>query len=69
MADKTPLRARIREAGGLYLWLNTTLIRLAGPPHVSPNVPRNRDGDACAHCGRRRDEHAPGADGTLVCPR
>ncbi|MBO3662415.1 hypothetical protein [Microbacterium stercoris] len=68
MTEKTPLGTRIREAGGLYLWLNKTLIRLAGPPQVSPNLPRNRDGDACAHCGLRRDAHREDADGTLHCP-
>jgi hypothetical protein len=68
MSDKAPLRDRIREAGGLYQWVNTTLIRLAGPPHVSPNLPRNRDGDACAHCGRRKDEHMSSDDGALHCP-
>ncbi|MER7797847.1 hypothetical protein [Microbacterium sp. NPDC096154] len=68
MAEKTPLRDRIREAGGLYQWANTTLIRLAGPPHVSPNLPRNRDADPCANCGRRRDEHTQDAAGALVCP-
>lgn len=68
MSDKAPLRDRVREAGGLYQWFNATLIRLAGPPHVSPNLPRNRDGDACAHCGRRKDEHTRSDDGTLHCP-
>ncbi|WP_345749998.1 hypothetical protein [Microbacterium rhizophilus] len=68
MAEKTPLRDRIRDAGGLYQWFNTTLIRLAGPPHVSPNLPRNRDADPCARCGRRKDEHRPAVDGGLRCP-
>jgi hypothetical protein len=68
MADKTPLRTRIREAGGLYQWFNSTLIRLAGPAHVSPNLPRNRDADPCAHCGARRDRHTTLADGSLACP-
>ena len=68
MAEKTSLRTRIRDAGGLYLWLNTTLIRLAGPPHVSPNLPRNRDADLCTHCGHRRDAHTEAPDGALHCP-
>lgn len=67
MTEKAPWRERVRDAGGLYLWLNATLIRLAGPPQVSPNLPRNRDADPCAHCGRRRDEHRAEAD-ALVCP-
>lgn len=68
MGDKTPLRVRIAQAGGLYQWANATLIRLAGPPHVSPNVPRNRDADPCAHCGHRKDAHTVGPDGALHCP-
>ncbi|GAA3660067.1 hypothetical protein [Microbacterium marinilacus] len=68
MAEKAPLRTRIREAGGLYLWFNSALIRLAGPPHVSPNLPRNRDADPCGHCGARKDEHRAQADGSLACP-
>jgi len=68
MAETKPLRDRIREAGGLYHWANATLIRLAGPPHVSPNLPRNRDGDPCAHCGAPRSAHQPGPDGELRCP-
>ena len=42
MADDTPrppLHTRIREAGGLYAWLNTQLIRLAGPASVGPYEP------------------------------
>lgn len=67
MTEKIPWRTRVREAGGLYLWLNTTLIRLAGPPQVSPNLPRDRTGDLCAHCGARRDAHLQDPDGTLHC--
>lgn len=57
----------MREAGGLYQWANTTLIRLAGPPQLSPNVPRDRGGDPCAHCGRPRREHRESGD-ALLCP-
>ncbi|MEL5989857.1 hypothetical protein ACOKGD_08860 [Microbacterium phosphatis] len=67
MTEKIPWRTRIREAGGLYLWFNSTLIRLAGPPHVSPNLPRNKDADLCAHCGLRRDAHREDPDGSLHC--
>ena len=31
-----PLRDRVRAAGGWYAWLNTKLIRLAGPAAVGP---------------------------------
>lgn len=34
--DAAPLRQRIREAGGLYAWINTSLIRVAGPASVGP---------------------------------
>lgn len=30
------LRTRVREAGGLYAWINSRLIRLAGPASVGP---------------------------------
>ncbi|UJP10785.1 hypothetical protein L2X99_03840 [Microbacterium sp. KUDC0406] len=35
-ADHVPLRTRIKEAGGLYSWFNSRLIRLAGPASVGP---------------------------------
>ncbi|OZB89866.1 MAG: hypothetical protein B7X41_00535, partial [Microbacterium sp. 14-71-5] len=35
-AERPPLRQRIREAGGLYAWFNTNLIRFAGPASVGP---------------------------------
>ena len=38
-APKRPLRERVREAGGWYTWFNTNLIRVAGPPQVSPLEP------------------------------
>nr|WP_314842615.1 hypothetical protein [uncultured Microbacterium sp.] len=34
--DRPSLRSRISEAGGLYSWINTNLIRLAGPASVGP---------------------------------
>ncbi|GGH34635.1 hypothetical protein [Microbacterium album] len=69
MAESKKWRTRVREAGGMYQWVNATLIRLAGPAQVSPNLPRNRDADPCAHCGSRRDQHSEDASGALVCPR
>lgn len=34
--EHPPLRQRIREAGGVYAWINASLIRLAGPASVGP---------------------------------
>ncbi len=34
--DRPPLRTRIREAGGLYAWLNRSLVKAAGPASVGP---------------------------------
>ena len=66
MADDTPrppLRTRIREAGGLYAWLNTQLIRLAGPASVGPYEPtlppsaEERAERACPLCGSPMNQH------------
>ncbi|GGO61362.1 hypothetical protein GCM10010910_08990 [Microbacterium nanhaiense] len=66
MAQKKPLRERIREAGGLYLYINTRLIKYAGPAARGPYGPRAEP--PCGHCGRPKDEHIPGPDGGLRCP-
>jgi len=47
MSDKAPLRDRIREAGGLYQWVNTTLIRLAAG-ELQPTAGRIRRGGRAA---------------------
>jgi len=60
---RLPLRDRIRDAGGLYAWVNTNLIRLAGPASVGPYektpppTPAERAERACPLCGARMSEH------------
>lgn len=34
--DRPPLRERVRRAGGWYAYLNSRLIRMAGPASVGP---------------------------------
>ena len=61
--DRPPLRTRIREAGGLYAWVNSNLIRLAGPAAVGPyeKTPppsaTERATRACPLCGAPMTEH------------
>ncbi|MFC9984241.1 hypothetical protein ACFU0W_00650 [Microbacterium keratanolyticum] len=65
MSDSShvPLRDRIREAGGLYNWLNRTLIRWAGPASVGPYEATpppsasERAQRACPLCGHPMTEH------------
>lgn len=60
MTDKPRLRQRIKEAGGLYNWANSTLIRLAGPPTVGPyetEPPAATTSAACPLCGHAMNEH------------
>lgn len=62
-SDRPPLRTRIREAGGLYAWINTNLIRFAGPASVGPyeTTPppsaAERAERACPLCGSPMTEH------------
>ncbi|WP_029149752.1 hypothetical protein [Microbacterium indicum] len=65
MAQKKPLSERIREAGGLYQYVNSRLIRYAGPPTVGPYAPV--DGPPCSRCGHVKREHVE-VDGVLHCP-
>ncbi|WP_119696618.1 hypothetical protein [Microbacterium halotolerans] len=59
---KKPLRQRIRDAGGFYLWVNAALIRAAGPPQIGVGTqPR------CRSCGALKYEHVLVDDG-LGCP-
>ena len=59
---KKPLRQRIRDAGGFYLWANTTLIRIAGQAQIGVGTqPR------CRSCGALKQEHVLVHDG-LACP-
>ena len=50
MAQKKPLRERIREAGGPYLYINTRLIKYAGPASRGPYAPRVEP--PRGHCGQ-----------------
>jgi hypothetical protein len=76
-SDRPPLRTRIREAGGLYAWVNTNLIRFAGPASVGPyeKTPppsaSERAERACPLCGAPMTQHEIDRSGpkTLVhCP-
>ncbi|WP_221584211.1 hypothetical protein [Microbacterium sp. G2-8] len=66
MAQKRPLRERIRDGGGFYRWFNERLVRYGGPAQVGPY------GDAepppCESCGRPKSEHITSARGDLRCP-
>lgn len=74
MSEKKPLRVRVREAGGLYAWFNTNLIRFAGPPTVGPyetEPPAAPAAKACPLCGVPMQEHTFDRSGpkTLMhCP-
>ncbi|MPS75956.1 MAG: hypothetical protein E2584_04005 [Microbacterium sp.] len=76
-STRPPLRTRIREAGGLYTWVNTNLVRLAGPASVGPyeKTPppsaAERAERACPLCGAPMTQHEIDRSGpkTLVhCP-
>lgn len=71
------LRARIREAGGLYAWFNTNLIRFAGPASVGPyesTLPpsaEERAERACPLCGKPMNQHTidrTGPKPLMHCP-
>ncbi|MFD4960986.1 hypothetical protein [Microbacterium sp. NPDC058389] len=72
-----PLRERVREAGGWYLWFNTKLIRLAGPAAVGPYettpppTAAERAERACPLCGAPITEHTfdrSGPKPLMHCP-
>jgi hypothetical protein len=72
-----PLRARVREAGGWYAFLNARLIKLAGPAAVGPyeTTPApsvaERAERACPLCGHAMTEHTfdrTGPKPILHCP-
>jgi hypothetical protein len=73
-ADLPPLRERVREAGGWYQYLNTRLIRVAGPASVGPyeTTPEPvRTGRPCPLCGHPMAEHSVDRSGPkplLHCP-
>lgn len=66
MAERKRFRERIRESGGLYHWVNSRLIRYAGPPSVGSL--RDYTPPPCENCGRPKDEHVRDADGAYHCP-
>ncbi len=69
-----PLRQRIREAGGLYAWINTSLIRAAGPASVGPyeTTPEPvRTGRPCPLCAAPMSRHTfdrSGPKPLMHCP-
>ncbi|WP_433677378.1 hypothetical protein [Microbacterium gorillae] len=74
MSDKQRLRDRIREAGGLYAWFNSSLIRVAGPATVGPyetEPPAPRQSAPCPLCGHPMSEHTfdrTGPKPLMHCP-
>lgn len=74
MTEKKSLRVRVREAGGLYAWFNTNLIRFAGPPSVGPyetEPPESPVAKACPLCGFPMNEHTfdrSGPKPLMHCP-
>lgn len=75
--DPRPLRERIREAGGLYAWVNKNLIRFAGPASVGPYeatpppTAAERAERACPLCGAPMSAHTIDRSGPkplIHCP-
>ena len=73
-SDAKPLRDRVREAGGWYAYLNSRLIRIAGPASVGPYETEpepERAERACPLCGAPMSQHTFDRSGpkTLMhCP-
>lgn len=74
-SPKPPLRERVRAAGGWYMWFNTNLIRVAGPPQVSPVEPgptaEERAERACPVCRHPMNQHTfdrSGEKPLMHCP-
>jgi len=74
---RKPLQVRVREAGGWYAWLNTKLIRAAGPAAVGPyeTTPppsaEERAERACPLCGAPLSQHTfdrSGPKPLMHCP-
>ena len=61
--ERLPLRTHIRDAAGLYAWVNTNHIRYAGPASVGPyeSTPpptaAERAERACPLCGAPMTRH------------
>ena len=74
MSSKPSLRSRIREAGGLYAWFNTNIIRVAGPASVGPyetEAPAEPKKAPCPLCGHPMAEHTfdrSGPKPLMRCP-
>jgi len=72
--DQPSLRARVKEAGGWYQYLNKKLIRLAGPASVGPydtEPEPTRTERSCPLCGSPMSEHTIDRSGVkplLFCP-
>lgn len=72
--DRPPLRVRVREAGGWYSYLNSRLIRFAGPASVGPydTEPEPvRTERACPLCGQPMSAHTfdrAGPKPLMHCP-
>ncbi|WP_341999845.1 hypothetical protein MRBLWH7_001050 [Microbacterium sp. LWH7-1.2] len=75
--DRRPLRERVREAGGWYAFLNSNLIRVAGPAAVGPyeTTPppsqAERAERACPLCGVPISQHTfdrSGPKPLMHCP-
>jgi len=73
-SGRRPLRERVREAGGWYAYLNTRLIRIAGPASVGPydTEPEPvRTERACPLCGHPMSQHTfdrSGPKPLMRCP-
>jgi len=73
-SERTPLRERVREAGGWYTYLNTRLIRFAGPASVGPydvEPEPTRTERACPLCGAPMSAHTfdrSGPKPLMHCP-
>jgi len=74
---RRPLRERVREAGGWYSYLNSNLIRVAGPAAVGPyeTTPppsaSERAERACPLCGAPIAQHTfdrSGPKPLMHCP-
>jgi hypothetical protein len=75
--DRRTLRQRVRAGGGWYQWLNTKLIRLAGPAAVGPYEvapppsAAERAERACPLCGQAMSLHTfdrSGPKPLMHCP-
>jgi hypothetical protein len=68
------LRQRVRDAGGWYAWLNTNLIRVAGPASVGPyeTTPEPaRTERPCPLCAQPMSQHTfdrSGPKPLMHCP-